>query len=328
VSDTYLAFALRVRCSRSIPGLLVVPATSGVDVDVHLEAGQSLPDASLEGTRHLRFASAKRDECGEPFLRVWTLSDGALFHLHYRDGIDFVVDRDGTEIWGTWSDTLTVEDASTYLLGPVLGLVLRLRGITCLHASAIDVGGHAIAVIGPPGSGKSTTAAIFATSGYRVLSDDVVALGDHGSAFLAQPSYPRLGLWSDSVATLFGSPDALPQQTPTWEKCYLDLTRNGYRFQPSPLPLRAVYVLSERDTTASAPLVQTMPVREGLTQLIENTYLSYLLDRTMSVRDLDVLSRLVLSMPVRRVTPQADSAFLSRLRDVILDDFQTLTSTP
>ena len=296
-------------------------------MEVHLDAGLSVPEAALEGPRQLRYASANRDEHGEPFLTVWSLSGGAMFHLRYRDGIEFVVDRDGTEVWGTWPHTLTVEDASTYLLGPVLGLVLRLRGITCLHASAIDLGGQAIAVIGPPGAGKSTTAAIFATSGYRVLSDDVVALGDHGSAFLAQPSYPRLGLWSDSVESLFGLPDALPQQTPTWEKRYLDLTQNGYRFQPSPLPLRAVYVLCERDTNAKAPVVHSLPVRVGLTQLIENTYVSYLLDRTMSVRDLDVLSRLVLSMPVRQLVPQADSAFLSRLRDVILDDFQALTST-
>ncbi len=327
MAETYGAYALRLRCSRPIPGLLIVPETSGADVEVRLEEGQSWPEASLEGSRQLRYASANRDEHGEPFLSVWTLSDGALFRLSYRDGIEFVVDRDGTRVWGTWPHTLTVEDASTYLLGPVMGLVLRLRGITCLHASAIDVGGQAIAVIGPPGSGKSTTAAIFATSGYRVLSDDVVALADHGSAFLAQPAYPRVGLWSDSVETLFGSPDALPQQTPTWTKCYLDLTRNGFKFQPSPLPLRAVYVLSERDANAFAPAVYTLPLREGLTHLIENTYLSYLLDRTMSVRDLDVLSRLVLSMPVRRLTPQADSAFLSGLRDVILDDFQAVIST-
>lgn len=296
-------------------------------MEVRLEAGQSWPEASLDAPRQLWYTSASQDEPGEPVLTVWTLSDGALFHLRYRDGTEFVVDRDGTEVRGTWPDTLTLADASTYLLGPVLGLVLRLRGITCLHGSAIDVGGQALAVIGPPGSGKSTTAAIFATSGYRVLSDDVVALADHGSSFLAQPSYPRLGLWSDSVETLFGFPDALPQQTPTWTKCYLDLTRNGYRFQPSPLPLRAVYVLGERDPNALAPAVHTLPVREGLTQLIENTYLSYLLDRTMSVRDLDVLSRLVSSMPVRRLTPRADSAFLSGLRDAILDDFDALTST-
>jgi hypothetical protein len=296
-------------------------------VEVHLEAGLSLPEAVLEGPRQLRYASANRDEHGEPFFTVWSLSGGAMFHLHYRDEIDFLVDVDGTKIWGTWSDTLTVEDASTYLLGPVLGLVLRLRGITCLHASAIDVGGQAIAVIGPPGAGKSTTAAIFATSGFRVLSDDVVALADHGSAFLAQPAYPRVGLWSDSVETLFGLPDALPQQTPTWPKCYLDLTQNGYRFQPNALPLRAVYVLSARDTSAKAPLVHALPVRVGLTQLIENTYLSYLLDRTMSALDLDVLSRLVSSMPVRRLIPHANSALLPRLRDVILDDFQALTGT-
>jgi hypothetical protein len=327
VSETYGAYALRLRCSRQIPGLPIVPTTSGVDVEVRLEAGQAWPEASPDAPRQLWYTSANQDEHGEPVLTVWTLSDGALFHLRYRDGIEFVVDRDGTEVRGTWPDTLTVEDASTYLLGPVLGLVLRLRGITCLHASAIDVGGQAIALMGPPGSGKSTAAAIFATSGYRVLSDDVVALADHGGAFLAQPAYPRLGLWSDSVEALFGLPDALPQQTPTWPKCYLDLTQNGYRFQPSPLPLRAVYVLSERDTNAKAPRVHALPVRVGLTQLIENTYVSYLLDRTMSVRDLDVLSRLVMSMPVRRLVPHADSAFLSRLRDVILDDFQALTDT-
>jgi hypothetical protein len=328
LSEIYCAYALRLRCSRPIPGLLTVPATSGVDVDVHLEVGQTLPEASLEERRRFRYASANRDEHGEPFLTVWTLSDGALFHLRYRDGIDFVVNRDGTEVSGTWLETLTIEDAASYLLGPVLGLVLRLRGITCLHASAIDLGGQAIAISGAPGSGKSTTAAIFATSGYRVLSDDVVALADHGNAFLAQPAYPRLGLWSDSVETLFGLHGALPQQTPTWPKCYLDLTQNGYSFQPNALPLRAVYVLSERDTNGLTPLVDTLPVRVGLTQLIKNTYLSYLLDRTMSVRDLDVLSRLVSSMPVRRLVPHADSAFLSRLRDVILDDFQSLTGTP
>jgi hypothetical protein len=307
--------------------LLIVPATSGVDVEVRLEAGQSWPEGTPEGPRQLRYSSPNRDEHGEPFLTVWTLAGGALFHLRYCEGIEFVVDRDGTEVWGTWPHTLTVEDASIYLLGPVLGLVLRLRGITCLHASAVDVGGQAIALIGPPGSGKSTTAAIFATSGYRVLSDDVVALADHGSAFLTQPAYPRLALWSDSVEALLGLPDALPQQTPTWPKCYLDLTKNGYRFQPSALPLRAVYVLSKRDTNGETPLVHALPVRVGLTQLIENTYVSYLLDRTMSVRDLDVLSRLVLNMPVRRLIPHANSAFLPRLRDVILEDFQALTGT-
>jgi hypothetical protein len=136
-----------------------------------------------------------------------------------------------------------------------------------------------------------------------------------------------VGLWSDSVEALFGLPDALPRQTPTWDKCYLDLTRNGFTFQPRALPLRAVYVLSGRDTTAKAPRVHALPGRVALKQLIENTYVSYLLDRTMSARDLDVLARLVSSVPVRGLIPNADSASLSKLRDVILDDFRALTIT-
>ena len=322
---TYRVYALRVRCSRPIPGLESVPATSEVDLEVRLDEGQSWPKGSLKAPRQLWHESANRDQHGEPILRVWMGADGSFFHLRYQDGTEFLVDRAGTQVWASWPASLTLEDACAYLLGPVLGLVLRFRGVTCLHASAIDLGGLAIAIAGAPGSGKSTAAAIFAKSGYRVLSDDVVALADHGSGFLAQPAYPRLGLWSDSVEALFGLPDALPQQTPTWNKCYWDLTQNGDKFQRGPLPLCAVYVLSERDTDARAPFVEALPLRVGLTQLIENTYVSYLLDSTMSVRDLDVLARLVLSMPVRRLVPHADSRYLASLRDVVLDDFQALT---
>ena len=49
-----------------------------------------------------------------------------------------------------------------------------------------------------------------------------------------------------SVATLYGSTDALPALTPTWEKCCLDLTRADYQFQEQPTPLAAVYALGER----------------------------------------------------------------------------------
>ncbi len=38
------------------------------------------------------------------------------------------------------------------LLGLILGFVLRLRGVTCLHASAIAVRDRAIALLGPASS--------------------------------------------------------------------------------------------------------------------------------------------------------------------------------
>jgi len=324
---TYRVCALRVRCSRPIPGLVSVHPTSAVDLEIHLNSGRSWAEVTQDVPRHLWHESANRDQGGEPTLKVWIVADGAFFHLRYQDGTEFLVDAGGTTVWATWPDSLTFEDACAYLLGPVLGLVLRFRGITCLHASAIDIGGRAIAIAGAPGAGKSTTAAIFATSGYRVLSDDIVALADHGNVFMAQPAYPRLGLWSDSVEALFGVHNVLPQQTPTWNKCYWDLTQSGDRFQANPLPLSAVYVLSERDTTERAPFVEALSARAGLTQLIANTYVSYLLDKTMSARDLDVLARLVSKVPVRRLVPHFDSRYLSSLRDVIVDDFHALPAT-
>src|SRR5690348_16585408 len=102
-----------------------------------------------------------------------------------------------------------------------MGFVLRLRGALCLHASSVAVGDSAVALVGLPGAGKSTTAAAFACAGFSVLSDDVVALADEGPQFYVHPGYPRVNLWPDSVQELFGSEDALPRITPTWDKRYL-----------------------------------------------------------------------------------------------------------
>ena len=83
---------------------------------------------------------------------------------------------------------------------------------------------------------------------------------------------------------------------------------------------RAVYVLSEREN-GKAPFADPLPAHAGLMMLIENAYVSYLLDKIMRARDFDLLGRLVSSVPLRRVVPHTDSAYLSRLRDAIIDDF-------
>jgi hypothetical protein len=221
---------------------------------------------------------------------------------------------------------LTVEDTATYLLGPVMGFTLLLRGSVCLHASAIAVGDQAIALLGPSGAGKSTTAAAFARSGYGVLSDDVVALANQGQTFLAQPAYPRIRLWPESVSALYGTGDALPCLTPTWDKRYLDLTGTGYRFQQEPLPLAAVYILDERREDQTSPSVQAVTAGEGLIALVANTYATRLMDKKMRAREFEMLGRIVTGVSVRRATAHTDMSHLSKLCDRILEDFHMLTS--
>src|SRR5262249_11300592 len=146
------------------------------------------------------------------------------------DGMQFILDRSGSEIWATWPDPMCAEDAVSYLLGPVFGLVLRLRGFFTLHASVVCIGDVAIAVAGSPGAGKSTTAAALAHHGCPVLSDDIAALRELDGDILVQPAYPQLNLWPSSVEALYGAKDRLPPIAPNWDKRYLDLRTNGYRF--------------------------------------------------------------------------------------------------
>jgi hypothetical protein len=328
VDVTYRLYALRLRCNRPISGLAASPDVSPVDVRIQLDADRPWPEPARQLQREIWYRSAGRPEDCDSVVTVWRLAGGGFYQICYEDGIEFLLDRAGTRIWSRWPPPWTLEDACTYLLGPVLGFVLRLRGITCLHASAIDMGDEAVAFVGRGGSGKSTAAAVFAERGYGLLSDDVVAIKDEGAVFLVQPAYPRLGLWPDSVDALFGSPDLLPRQTPNWDKRYLDLTTNGYRFQTEALPLKAIYLLGERDSDMRAPFVDGVPPRVGLIQLIENAYVNYLLDGPMRARDFDVLARIAALVPLRRVVPHAKPASLPKLRDVILDDLETLNHGP
>jgi hypothetical protein len=200
-----------------------------------------------------------------------------------------------------------------------------LRGITCLHASSIVFDGNAIALLGPRSAGKSTTAAAFARSGYPILTDDVVAVGDEGDRFLVQPGYPRLRLWPDSADTLFGEKNALPLLTPNWDKRYLDLMSGNYKFQRKPLFLAAIYILSERSDDQAAPIIQAVSATEGMMALVANTYATYLKNKSMRAQEFDLLRRILTHVPLRRVTPHADSAHLSRLCEIIVKDFQRVT---
>jgi hypothetical protein len=251
---------------------------------------------------------------------------GGYFAFFYRDGARFAVERHGREVWADWPEGYTLEDACTYLLGSIMGFVLRLRGITCLHASAIAAGDYAIAFAGSPGAGKSTLAAALAQRGFPVLSDDIVALTEEEADFYVRPGYPRLNLWPDSVRSLFGDANALPPITPTWDKRYLALDKHGRNFARQSLPLRAIYFLDAREAALSDPLIEEVVDQEAFMALVANTYLNYLLDRDMRSAEFDVLGRVAISIPMRRVRCSANPCALASLCEAIIVDASRLNT--
>lgn len=141
---------------------------------------------------------------------------------------------------------------------------------------------------------------LFSKLGYPVLLDDIACLVPVGREFMAQPRYPRLNLWSDSVHSLYGAPDALPYITKNWDKRYLDLGPNG-RFRRDPAPLAGMYLLGERSDDEAAPFVQEIQGQEALLSPVANTYMNFLLDTDMRACELEALGRLAASpAPSRR----------------------------
>ena len=228
------------------------------------------------------------------------------------------MDRGGTELWAQWPDNLTIEDTATYLLGPVLGLLLRLRGVTCLHASAISIGDRAIAFVGSEGAGESTTAAMFAQMDCPVLSDDVVALTERQGAYYVFPAYPYLSLWADSVTIVYGPEKKLPSFSANWDKRMLSLSANNLKFERKPIALAALFILGERDSLANSPRVEPLTPKEGLLSLVANSYATNLLDQDMRAAEFEFLGRMLRSMRVRRLIVHQDPTRIDRLRDVVL----------
>ncbi|MGA2418747.1 MAG: hypothetical protein ABSG69_01580, partial [Candidatus Acidiferrum sp.] len=242
----------------------------------------------------------------------------------------------------------TIENAQSYLLGPVFGLLLRLRGITCLHASAVAFEDRSVVFVGPAGAGKSTTAAAFAARGFSVLSDDIAALSitsppdvpaldvraeripaaaerptEEFATFRVLPAYPHLCLWPDSIKSLYGAEGHFPRLAPEWEKQKVALGSGGMRFETRELPLAAIYLFSEH-SAEDAPRISPVPLKTALLSLLANTYANNLLDAALRAEEFRVLDRLVASVPVRLLTRHSDAMHIEQLCSLIYRDFRTL----
>jgi hypothetical protein len=314
----YSAFGLSFGSNRAIPGLVASETHAAVpDVRIFLDSRPPGPHAHSGALEELYYVSVDTNEDGEPGFRIWRTAAGKILRMDYVDGVQFWFDWRGTSVWCTWPDKLTLADAAVYLLGPVLGLLLRLRGVTCLHGSAAAFGDYAVTFAGPAGAGKSTTVAALGRRGHAIISDDIVAMEERDGRFFVFPAHPYLGLWPESVEMLYGRQKKIPGFASTWDKGRLSLSDHDLRFQERALPLGAVFLLGERTNDPAAPFLESAPSRESLMELIANSYGTNLLEKEMRAREFALLGQLVGRIPVWRLRPSADQGKLAALCDLI-----------
>jgi hypothetical protein len=123
---------------------------------------------------------------------------------------------------------------------------------------------------------------------------------------------------------LFGSPDALPQLTPNWDKRFLELDDAAYRFESDPVPLGAIYFLHPRTDDPSQPIMATETIRGGMVDLLGNLSGNYLLDQILPAASFAFLGRLAQRVPLRRLAARANPDWLPQLREMVVNDVTAL----
>jgi hypothetical protein len=309
-------YGLPLSSNFPIPGLPILSGSCSPQIDVYFNDPSTAAPSIFFEPASFFYCSPNLGDDGRPVARVGSVGN-RYFVFYYCDGARFAVRRDGREVIAAGPGDYLLEDLATYLLGPVMGFVLRLFGTLPLHGCAVALQGKAVALIGPPGAGKSTTAAAFAKLGHAVIAEDVVALGNAGGRYLVQPGYPRVNLWPDSAELLFGVMHDLPLVTPNWGKHFLSLDDGQYQFRNEPMELGAIFILADRIAGAAKPWVEKVPPGRALPMVVTNTYVNYLLDSDMRRVEFFQLGGLLKATPTYQVWPADDTSAVFDLCDSI-----------
>lgn len=144
----------------------------------------------------------------------------------------------------------------------VFAFLLALRGDSVLHASAIEMQGRTIAIVGASGMGKSTLSALFCAEGAQLISDDLLRVestGNRAFCFLGT-GLIRLRATATELADLFA---ARTRATTSDGRIGVMLPRPAKsRFQLDaivvPAPSRSAQALTVRRLTQRDALVELL----------------------------------------------------------------------
>jgi hypothetical protein len=199
-----------------------------------------------------------------------------------------------------------------FILGSIMAFVLQLRGALVLHAAAVEIDGGAILFAGPTGAGKSTMAALCATRGRRVLTDDMIALFSAGGPFVGFPGASSFKLWTDSLDALSQKQDML---RPVFTRVDKFFWNNPAPAAVTPHPLRAIFGLC---SSPGAVWIERCNNLESLDLIAANTYRMQHVEVLQNDRShFSTCARMATSTPVFRLFRPLDLKRLAAAGDEI-----------
>jgi hypothetical protein len=240
----------------------------------------------------------------QPPFHEWVFPDGTTWTRFYRTGKNYLLRFPGLADFGVSSDDGIVdcwpapgipESTVDHLyLNQVLPLALSKQGKLVFHASAVEIGGGAVAFMGESGKGKSTLAASFATNGFRFLTDDGLLVESYDNGYQVMPSHPSIRLWMDSKAALI-APDTPSAPSLEFTSKTRFLAGERISFCDVPKPLRRVYFLG--NGSAAEIKFLRMSASEALIELVKHSFLLDIEEKEMLAAHFDELSKLA-ALPI------------------------------
>lgn len=260
--ERYHAFGGILESSLDFPELTRAPGAQPVSWRVSRAA-------ELPGWEGLH-ACAEDDTHPELPLRLYAGPDRV--RLTYGPLGVYDVARGGTEIIWYPGTHDCADCARQCILGRVLALAIHLRGDLCLHASAVEVNGTALALIAPKGTGKSTLALALVAAGAKLLTDDMLRIDLRAGAQVS-PGVQRLRLHPDSAAAASAA-DIRFEHGNGGKRLSVGIRAHAHR--AGTVPLRAVYLLQPVGSGARTRRVRMDGARATMA-LLRNTMLGPLL---------------------------------------------------
>lgn len=207
------------------------------------------------------------------------------------------------------------------ILGPIISILLRQRGLLVLHASCISINDRAVAFLGFSGSGKSTLAEFFHSQGYPVLTDDVMAVDTQQNPPLVISGFPQIKLWSEAATVAGHDPQKLPKLHHLSEKLVHRLDRG---FLPTNLPLKRIYVLARGERHQ----ITELGTQEAFTELVRHCRaISLLSHQNIVSSHFNQSSAIISKVSICRLRRKMSLELLPELLNLIKADLDRATET-
>ncbi len=298
------AFGLRIRSHLPIVGA-AQDAASAYGRRVLISPFDADPPPAHEDATVLE----RRHPDGSLGMRVARLEDGAYLIDAPGHG-RFCVAGDGSVVR---YDGLA-EPAWRWhrpMCAQALPLAATLQGLELFHASAVAIGGRAIAFVAGSGTGKTSLAFALLARGAALVTDDVLVLEPIRAGVVAHPGVPLVNVGADQLA-LLPAPARARLGAPLGRSDKVHVEIPGMAGEP--LPLGAVFFLTRSRAVERLAVTAAVPLDPR--DLLGATFMPHIVTRARMISQLNACAAIAGTVPVLKLEVPAKVSAAQLAREV------------